>query len=92
LTSEQLTELAGRYTSAELRADVTLSVRGDSLIVRRGGREVAMRPTGVDAFTAPGIGVVRFSRNAEGRVTAFSVGAGRATGIVYEKQEIGIRK
>jgi CubicO group peptidase (beta-lactamase class C family) len=92
LTNEQLTELAGRYTSAELRADVTLSVRGDSLIVRRGGREAAMRPTGVDAFTVPGMGVVRFSRNAEGRVTAFSVGAGRATGIVYEKQEKGNRK
>ncbi|MGI8842078.1 MAG: serine hydrolase domain-containing protein [Gemmatimonadaceae bacterium] len=91
LTSGQLAMLAGRYTSAELGAHVMLSVRGDSLIVRRGGREVAMRPTGVDAFTVPGMGAVRFTRNADGRVTAFSVGAGRATGIVYERQEIGNR-
>ncbi|HUF30246.1 MAG TPA: serine hydrolase [Gemmatimonadaceae bacterium] len=86
LTNAQMSDLAGRYTSAELRAEVVISVRGDSLVVRLGGRDVAMQPVGADEFTVPRMGAVRFTRDAAGQVTAFSVGAGRATGIVYEKQ------
>jgi CubicO group peptidase (beta-lactamase class C family) len=85
LTPAMLSALAGRYASPELGAELTLTVRGDSLIVRRRGRESALRATGADQFQAPGLGSVRFERNAAGRVTGFSVGAGRATGIVYER-------
>jgi hypothetical protein len=43
-----------------------------------------MRATGADEFLAPGMGTVRFEREG-GQVTGFSVGAGRATGIRYER-------
>lgn len=83
-TAEQLAPYAGRYASPELGAGVTLSVRRDTLIVTRRGRDIPMRATGADEFIAPGVGTVRFERTG-GRVTGFSVGAGRATGIVFEK-------
>jgi CubicO group peptidase (beta-lactamase class C family) len=85
LTAADLAALAGRYTSQELGADLTLTVRGDSLIARRRGRESALRATGTDEFLAPGMGTVRFQRDSAGTVTGFSVGAGRATGILYER-------
>ena len=85
LTATDLAALAGRYTSPELGADLTLTVRGDSLIARRRGRESAMRATSADEFLAPGMGAVRFHRDSAGAVTGFSVGAGRATGILYER-------
>ena len=83
-SAAQLAAYAGRYSSPELAADVMLSVRGDSLIVRRRGAETVMRATGADEFLAPGMGTVRFEREG-GRVSGFSVGAGRATGIRYER-------
>jgi CubicO group peptidase (beta-lactamase class C family) len=87
--SSALAAFAGRYTSPELGADLTLTVRGDSLVARRRGREAALRTTGADEFLAPGMGTVRFERDATGRVTGFSVGAGRATGIVYQRVDGG---
>ena len=84
-----LAALAGRYRSPELGAEVTLTVRGDSLIVRRRGRDLPARATGVDEFLAAGMGTVRIQRDAAGRVTGFSVGAGRATGIVFERADGG---
>jgi CubicO group peptidase (beta-lactamase class C family) len=80
----QLAAYTGRFASPELGSEVILSVRADSLRITRRGREAAMRPTGVDEFVAPGMGTVRFHRG-EGRVTGFSVGGGRATGILFEK-------
>jgi CubicO group peptidase (beta-lactamase class C family) len=80
----QLVAYAGRYASPELAAEVTLAVRGDSLFIRRRGVEAAMRATGADEFMAPGMGAVRFWR-ANGRVTGFTVGGGRATGIRFER-------
>jgi hypothetical protein len=43
-----------------------------------------MRARGADVFRAPGLGTVRFEREG-GQVRGFSVGAGRATGIRYER-------
>ena len=87
LSPSEIAGFAGRYSSPELGAELTLTVRGDSLIVRRGGREVSVRATGRDEFLAPGMGTMHFQRDSSGQVTGFSVGAGRATGILYEKQE-----
>jgi CubicO group peptidase (beta-lactamase class C family) len=86
LSPSEIAALAGRYASPELGAEVTLMVRGDSLIVRRRGQELPVRPTGKDEFLAPGMGTMHVVRDSSGRVTGFSVGAGRATGILYEKE------
>jgi CubicO group peptidase (beta-lactamase class C family) len=84
LTTPELSAYAGRYTSPELAAEVTLAVRGGSLVLTRRGRDIIMRPTGADEFLAPGLGTITFER-ASGRVTGFSVGAGRVTGIGFER-------
>lgn len=76
---------AGRYASPELGADVEVVHRADSLVVRRRGRTMLLRQTAPDEFFAPGMGTLRFLRDGTGAITGFSVGAGRATGIIYER-------
>jgi CubicO group peptidase (beta-lactamase class C family) len=86
LAAEQLRAFAGRYYSAELDAAYTLTVAADTLrVARRTGTQV-MRPTAPDRFTA-GSQVFAFVRDAAGRVTGFTVQAGRVRNIRFERQQ-----
>jgi len=83
--SAQLAAFAGRYRSAELDTELDL-VAGDSTLVlkeRRPGTSV-LRPVYTDAFRG-GIGVMEFSRDANGRVTGFIVNAGRVRGLRFDR-------
>ena len=84
-TSAQLAAFAGRYRSSELDTDLYLAA-GDSTLVlkeRRPGSST-LRPVYTDAFRG-GIGVMEFSRDANGRVTGFIVNAGRVRGLRFDK-------
>ncbi len=73
-TSEELKSLAGTYTSDEAEVTMQVVVEGSDLkVTRRPDSKLTLRPLYKDAFTAPGLGLVRFRRDAQGRVTAFSV-------------------
>jgi CubicO group peptidase (beta-lactamase class C family) len=79
-------DYAGTYGSDELDARFTLVVRDGKLFAkRRPADEVELRPTYADAFTAPGIGSLRFSRGANGRVNGFAVFAGRVLDVRFRK-------
>ncbi|MEP6763475.1 MAG: serine hydrolase domain-containing protein [Gemmatimonadaceae bacterium] len=77
----------GRYASDEL--DVVLNVvarDGNVVITRRPDDEIALRPTYADDFQGSGgLGSVRFSRDAKGGVTGFSIFAGRVLDVRFKR-------
>ena len=82
---DRLRAYTGSYWSREIRATFELTLEDDELVLRRTGREpdrlVALAP---DNFFGSGLGI-RFAMERQ-RVTSFEVDAGRARGIVFEKQ------
>jgi CubicO group peptidase (beta-lactamase class C family) len=76
---------AGRFHSTELGATYVIEVEGQGLVLTRRlqGRQV-LRPAGADRFTAASQ-TFAFERDAAGRVTAFTVEAGRVRNIRFER-------
>jgi CubicO group peptidase (beta-lactamase class C family) len=80
-----LSGYSGRYRSDELDAAYTLAVEADGLVVRRGTTRIPVRADGDDRFVG-GMGLVlRFTRDAAGAVTGFTLDAGRVRGIVFAR-------
>jgi CubicO group peptidase (beta-lactamase class C family) len=86
-TSVDLTSFAGRYFSEELETFYDLSVEDGKLVIRhRRFGPVPLTHTNGDSFsgTLP-VSQLVFSRDAEGKITGFEAGNGRARGIVFKK-------
>lgn len=82
-----LTSFAGRYFSEELETFYDLSVEGGQLVIRhRRFGPVTLTHTSGDSFsgTLP-VSLVVFRRDAQGNVTGFDAGNGRARGIMFTK-------
>jgi len=76
---------AGTYSSAELRATLTVIPRDSSLLLRTESGD-SLRVTGVFADGFNGAYFVRFLRGAGGKVTAMEVSAGdRARNVRFER-------
>ncbi len=81
-----LAELAGTYSSDEAETTLEVAVNGSTLIVRRRpDAVVALRPVYKDAFAGQGLGLVRFRRDAGGRVTSLSVTLDRVWDLRFER-------
>ena len=82
-----LASFAGRYFSEEMETFYDLSVEGGKLVIRhRRFGPVALTHTSGDTFSATlPVSQVVFRRDAQGSVTGFEAGNGRARGIVFEK-------
>lgn len=85
--SVDLTSFAGRYFSEELETFYDLSVEGGQLVIRhRRFGPVALTHTSGDSFSGSlPVTQVVFRRDAQGNVTGFDAGNGRARGIVFTK-------
>ena len=82
-----LDSFAGRYFSEELETFYNMSVEDGKLVIRhRRFGPVPLTHTSGDSFsgTLPVSSVV-FQRDAQGNVTGFEAGNGRARGIVFKK-------
>jgi CubicO group peptidase (beta-lactamase class C family) len=82
-----LTSFAGRYFSEELETFYDLSVEDGKLVIRhRRFGPVPLTHTSGDSFsgTLP-VSQVVFRRDADGNITGFEAGNGRARGIVFKK-------
>jgi CubicO group peptidase (beta-lactamase class C family) len=82
-----LASYAGRYFSEELETFYDLSVEGGQLVIRhRRFGPAALTHTRGDTFsgTLP-VSQVVFHRDAQGNITGFDAGNGRARGIVFKK-------
>lgn len=85
--SVDLTSFAGRYFSEELETFYDLGVEGGQLVIRhRRFGPVALAHTSGDSFSgALPVTQVVFRRDAQGNVTGFDAGNGRARGIMFTK-------
>ncbi len=78
---------AGRYTSPELGAPITLVARGDTLLLDRGWRGmVPLRPLFRDGFDTGGGERLRFTRDARGRITGLVLWAGRVRHLRFVRE------
>ena len=86
-TVVDLTSFAGRYFSEELETFYDLSVEGGQLVIRhRRFGPVALTHTNGDSFSATlPVSQVVFQRDAQGGITGFEAGNGRARGIIFKK-------
>jgi CubicO group peptidase (beta-lactamase class C family) len=82
-----LNAYAGRFFSEELETFYNLSVEGGQLVIRhRRFGPVALTHTSGDSFSATTpVNSVVFRRDAQGNVTEFLAGNGRARDIVFKK-------
>ena len=86
-TVTPVNDYAGDYTSNELDVVLTVVARGGKLYVRRRpADEMELRPAYDDDFAAAGLGSIRFARNAAGKVTGFSIYAGRVLDVRFTKK------
>lgn len=86
-TPSELQALAGEYVSTEAAATLRVAVDGELLrLQNRPGTWIPLRPTYRDAFIAPGLGVVRFLRDASGRVTEASVTQDRVWDLRFTRR------
>jgi CubicO group peptidase (beta-lactamase class C family) len=86
-TAEQLKEYAGAYYSEELDAIYRLEVDADKLVLKRKKNSPASFMAAFkDAFNNPGLGVIRFTRNAQQRVSGMIISSGRIRHLRFVKQ------
>lgn len=86
-TAAQLGEFAGAYRSEEL--DITYRIRLDGSTLRLDrlkNRPSTLAPMVSDTFNAPGLGVLRFSRDASGKIDGFRLEAGRVRGLHFTRE------
>jgi CubicO group peptidase (beta-lactamase class C family) len=83
----RLSELAGNYRSEELDVEWTIKVVGDTALAlaRRRAPDQRLTPAYADGFTT-GVGSVRFTRDAAGRVNGFLLSAGRVRHLRFERR------
>ena len=84
---ERLAELAGRYRSEELDVEWTVAIGDDGALQLERRRLPAqrLRPVFEDGFAA-GVGSLRFTRGAGGRVDGFLLTSGRVRHIRFARQ------
>jgi hypothetical protein len=89
--TKQLSEYAGRYYSAELKATYTFSVRDGGLFLQvNNHRQERLSPTVADEFMpqlrTPDDGrIITFVRDGDKRITGLSIALWRIKGISFEK-------
>ena len=79
--------LTGTYVSDEAETVLEVALDGNALVVkRRPDTLLVLRPVYEDAFSAQGLGLVRFRRDAAGKVVALSVTADRVWDMRFTRQ------
>lgn len=85
-STTQLRAFAAEYTSAEVEGTYTLAPRDAGLVMLIPGRaDIILQPIFTDAFAGEILGVVKFSRDARGVVTAFTAHSDGARGLRFDR-------
>ena len=86
-SAAQLEEFAGTYVSTEAETSMTAVVEDGALVLKqRPATTVKLTPVYADAFTAPGLGVVIFRRDADRRVEALSLRQDRVWDLRFTRE------
>lgn len=85
-TAEQLAEYAGDYYGEEIDSIYKLSVQDSKLVMKRKKyRPVEMAPVARDVFTAASSGSIRFTRDAQNRITGLVFSRGRIKNFRFDR-------
>ena len=87
-TADELKAFTGAYYSPELETRYEVVLENNALIARhRRHGDIAMRPVRADNFSASPFYFrdIRFERDAQGKVTAMRVSAGRVRNLLFER-------
>jgi hypothetical protein len=81
-----LAALAGTYSSDEAETTLVAAMDRDTLVLkRRPDTVLRLRPTTTDTFAAPTLGIVKFLRDAAGRVNEMSVSRDRVFDMRFSR-------
>jgi CubicO group peptidase (beta-lactamase class C family) len=79
-------DYVGTYGSDELDVKLTIVSRNGKLfLTRRPADEIELRAVYPDDFQAPGLGSLRFARDARGAVSGFGIFAGRVLDVRFRR-------
>lgn len=85
-TSADLRAFAGEYTSSEIETTYTVATRDSDLVVQSPGRSsMTFQPVFQDAFAGSGPDTIKFSREARGVVTGFTIYTSGVRGLRFER-------
>lgn len=85
-TAAQLGEYAGGYANADLNVTYALVVRASGLVLQIPGRaEIALQPVFPDAFYGSLVDLIKFSRGAGPRSTAFTINRTSVRNLRFER-------
>lgn len=86
LSPTDLRAFAGEYANPELEVTYTLLARESGLAIQILGRaDIVLQPIFPDAFAGSLVGVVKFSRDASGVVTGFTVNTSGPRGLRFDR-------
>jgi CubicO group peptidase (beta-lactamase class C family) len=86
-TPTQLGAYVGGYWSDDVEVALQVALEaGELTLTRRPDTKLTLRALYKDAFAAPGFGLIRFRRNAQGRVSALSVVLDRVWDMRFERR------
>jgi CubicO group peptidase (beta-lactamase class C family) len=89
LSTADIAEYAGTYYSTELDARYTVVVRDGKLFLQRKRSKVlTLYAMFADAFMNEDLGNLRFTRDSQGRVTGFTLNAGRVKHIRFVRETL----
>jgi CubicO group peptidase (beta-lactamase class C family) len=85
-SAANLASYAGEYRSDEAEATYTAAVVNGRVVLRmRPDITIPLTAAYADTFTGPGGSIIRFSRGADGRVQAFSIGVERVRELRFDR-------
>ena len=85
-SSAELRSFAGEYRSSEIETIYTVMTRDLDLIVQPPGRSsMVLQPVFQDAFAGSGPKTIRFSRDAQGVVTGFTLYTSSVRGLRFDR-------
>jgi CubicO group peptidase (beta-lactamase class C family) len=88
LSPTELRAYTGRFHSDELDLTYTLEATESGLVTRGTyfqGNEVTLSPFAKDVFVGDLVGIVKFSRDARGAITTFTINRAVANGIRFDR-------
>jgi hypothetical protein len=86
LSAAALQAFAGDFTSTELSTTYTLALRDERLMLQIPGRAaIALQPVFADGFAGSLVGVVKFTRDAQGRADGFTLNTNGARNLRFDR-------
>jgi CubicO group peptidase (beta-lactamase class C family) len=85
-SARDLRTYAGEYSSPEVGVTVTIEARESGLVVQSAGRaDIVLQAVSQDVFAGDYVGIVKFSRDARGTLTGFTVNRDLARGVRFDR-------